>query len=73
MIGNQLVRKKCSFKPIKFEKNVIFMIIITFTISIIIIAMIIIKMIILTMIIIKMIIIASIRTKPSQVSMASQK
>ena len=53
-----------SFKPIKFEKSVIFMIIITFTISII---------LIITMVVIKMIIIASIRTKPSKVSMTSQK
>ena len=66
MIGNQLVGNIWSFKPIKFEKSVIFIIITTFTIILSII-------IIITMIIIKMIIIASIRTKPSKVSMTSQK
>ena len=62
MFGNQLVGNIWSFKPIKFDKNVIFIIITTFTIILSII-----------IIIITMIIIASIRTKPSKVSMTSQK
>ena len=80
-----------SFKPIIFQKSVIFMIIKTFTIAItmmiiiiiikiiiimtklIIIMIILISIIIITIIIIKMIVIASIRTKPSKVSMTSQK
>ena len=68
MIGNQLVGNIWSFKPIKFEKSVIFIIITTFTIILSLIIL-----IIITMILIKMIIIASIRTKPSKVSMTSQK
>ena len=60
MIRSQIVGNIWSFKPIKFEKSVIFMIITTFTI-------------ILSIIIITMIIIASIRTKPSKVSMTWQK
>ena len=68
MIGNQLVGNIRSFKPIKFEKSVIFIIITAFTIILSLIIL-----IIITMILIKMIIIASIRTKPSKVSMTSQK
>ena len=66
MIGNQLVGNIWSFKPMKLEKSVIFIIITTFTISLSIIV------IIITMIIIIMIIIASIKTKPLKVSMTSQ-